>query len=327
MALLLLAAAVVFFWLGWRWRGQKAAAQALALNASVDAESHAAERARHEKEAAQAALLQQIATSNREAAELLEAREHQRHREREILRLAEELRAAKRQTEESEARVIGGASGMTPAPLPPPPAKAVPAPVAKKPAPSPAAPPAVPATKPARPKKPLHADKSPATPVDPQVILATLEAKEHSQQVLVGALNQEREGWQHQVSSLNAKAASDPAGFALASKNLARSESQHAEAMAALKSLHRQASALQRSLAAGAPAAEDDLTQIKGIKAALDQQLRAFGIRTYRQIAQMSADDLQAFSELLAFKNRAHRDEWQRQARELHRAKYGEDAG
>jgi predicted flap endonuclease-1-like 5' DNA nuclease len=39
----------------------------------------------------------------------------------------------------------------------------------------------------------------------------------------------------------------------------------------------------------------------------------------------MSPEDLQSFSELLSFKNRAQRDGWQRQARELHRAKYGAD--
>lgn len=312
MALLLLAAAVVFFSLGWRWRGQKATAQALSLNASVDAEATAAERARLEKEASQSALVKQIAVANREAAELLEARERQRQLEREILRLAEELKSVRRQHEEPTPQPQASAPTEVSQPAPPP---AVSTPQAGLPES---------AAKPSRHKK---ADpKTKAGAPDPRKVLAALEEKEHAQQILVGALNQEREGWEQRVESLSTKAVADPAGFALASKNLARSAVQHTEAIAGLKSLQRQVSALQRSLAASATPDEDDLTRIKGIKAALDQQLRAFGIRTYRQIALMSSDDLLAFSELLAFKNRAQRDEWQRQARDLHRAKYGGDA-
>ena len=49
----------------------------------------------------------------------------------------------------------------------------------------------------------------------------------------------------------------------------------------------------------------------------LSDQLHALGIRTWRQIAEWNDDDLRAFSELLAFKNRATRDHWQEQARLL----------
>ncbi|HYF37220.1 MAG TPA: hypothetical protein VD994_18105 [Prosthecobacter sp.] len=316
MALLLLAAAVVFFWLGWRWRGQKAFLEASRLDASVDAESSTAERALQDKHAAHTALAQHNLAANREAAELREAREHQRNLEREILRLSEELKATRPPppVEAAAPATPPPAVADTPPPepeIPPPPKPAR----TKKSAPAPA--PAVaptPETKPAHPR------------LDPREVLAGLRAKISSQQVLVGALNQEREGWHQRVEALRPKAATDTAGFALTSKNLARSETQYKEAVTLLKNLQKQSAALERTLAAPAPQADDDdLTQIKGIKTALDQQLRAFGIRTYRQIALLSPDDLQAFSELLSFKNRAQRDHWQSQARDLHRAKYGAD--
>lgn len=69
--------------------------------------------------------------------------------------------------------------------------------------------------------------------------------------------------------------------------------------------------------------ADDDLTQIKGIKKVTNEQLRAHGIRTWRQIAGWSDDDMRAFSELLAFKNRATREKWREQARALHEATHG----
>ena len=62
---------------------------------------------------------------------------------------------------------------------------------------------------------------------------------------------------------------------------------------------------------------DDDLTKIKGIKGVLSDQLHALGIRTWKQIAEWNDDDLRAFSELLAFKNRAARDHWQEQAKLL----------
>ena len=89
----------------------------------------------------------------------------------------------------------------------------------------------------------------------------------------------------------------------------------------------RQVRALTRSLALAAEYADqaDDLTRIKGIKGGISQQLHAFGIFTYRQIVAWDAEDMLAFSELLAFKNRLHRDKWQEQARALMEAKYGKE--
>ncbi len=89
----------------------------------------------------------------------------------------------------------------------------------------------------------------------------------------------------------------------------------------------RQVRALKRSLvlAQGHTSQADDLTRIKGIKGGISQQLHAFGIFTYRQIVEWDAEDMLAFSELLAFKNRLHRDKWQEQARTLMDAKYGKE--
>jgi hypothetical protein len=49
----------------------------------------------------------------------------------------------------------------------------------------------------------------------------------------------------------------------------------------------------------------------------LQDQLQAFGIRTFQQIAAWTDDDVEAFSELLSFKDRAKRDQWVKQAQEL----------
>ena len=89
----------------------------------------------------------------------------------------------------------------------------------------------------------------------------------------------------------------------------------------------RQVRALTRSLALAAEHADraDDLTRIKGIKGGISQQLHAFGIFTYRQIVEWDEEDMLAFSELLAFKNRLHRDKWQDQARALMETKYGKE--
>jgi large subunit ribosomal protein L21 len=49
----------------------------------------------------------------------------------------------------------------------------------------------------------------------------------------------------------------------------------------------------------------------------LQEQLHALGIRTFQQIAAWTDDDVEAFSELLSFKDRAKRDQWVKQAQEL----------
>ena len=110
----------------------------------------------------------------------------------------------------------------------------------------------------------------------------------------------------------------DPAGLGLAQKSLARAEADVSAASTSVTHLQHQQTALRHSLEQAATLTqEDDLTRIKGIKAVLRDQLHAFGIRSFQQIAAWSDDDVEAFSELLAFKDRAKRDEWVRQAKEM----------
>lgn len=75
------------------------------------------------------------------------------------------------------------------------------------------------------------------------------------------------------------------------------------------------------------PIRADNLTLIKGVKNVINSQLHAYGIFTFRQIVQWDEEDLQAFSELLSFKQRIWRDKWQDQARHLHESRYGEHLG
>lgn len=99
------------------------------------------------------------------------------------------------------------------------------------------------------------------------------------------------------------------------------------EAAACLQqSLTRHIGALERSRAATPPAdvPSDDLIAIKGIAEKINQTLISHGIRTYRQIAEWTDEDVQAFSELLGFRNRITKERWREQARELFEAKSAE---
>lgn len=167
----------------------------------------------------------------------------------------------------------------------------------RKIAPQPAAPPPPPVAKPAAPPADLF----------PQ--LGTL-----------AALVQERDSWQRRVTALESKTPRDPAGLALARRSLEGSQKRLDEAQSAAAAVESRERVLQKALLQAAqipPESEDDLTRIKGIKKVLRDKLHAHGIRTFRQIAEWTEEDLQAFSEILAFKNRATRDKWQEQARAL----------
>jgi predicted flap endonuclease-1-like 5' DNA nuclease len=62
----------------------------------------------------------------------------------------------------------------------------------------------------------------------------------------------------------------------------------------------------------------DDLKAIQGIGPALERRLNQHGIRFYRQLAEMAADELADISRKLAIApNLAERDGWIRQARNL----------
>ena len=167
----------------------------------------------------------------------------------------------------------------------------------RKTAPQPAAPPPPPVAKPAAPPADLF----------PQ--LGTL-----------ASLVQERDSWQRRVTALESKTPRDPAGLALARRSLEGSQKRLDEAQTAAAAVESRERVLQKALEQAAqlpPGTEDDLTRIKGIKKVLRDKLHAHGIRTFRQIAEWTDEDLHAFSEILAFKNRATRDKWQEQARAL----------
>lgn len=64
--------------------------------------------------------------------------------------------------------------------------------------------------------------------------------------------------------------------------------------------------------------AEDDLEAIRGIGSALAEFLRARGVRTYRQIALWTPEDVEAISrELPGFRDLIARDDWIGSARRL----------
>ena len=89
--------------------------------------------------------------------------------------------------------------------------------------------------------------------------------------------------------------------------------------------------ALANEPAAALPAPEpekDDLKLISGIGPALEGKLNAAGISGYRQLATLSAADIERIeSEVIHFSGRISRDEWISQARELYAKKYGAPAG
>jgi predicted flap endonuclease-1-like 5' DNA nuclease len=329
MALLLTAAAAVFFLLGWRWRGRIAGPVTQAPDpASAAIEPTQSVETGHAPAESPDARLQ---------ADLQEANDHRRNLERELIRVHEELKTARRDAglhqedmmlakaeskrltlanEELEkektrlarevarlqAELAAAESSVT--------SSAEPA----------AAPETAPRSSVRPPKKPRSTPLKAASskPVaDAASTLARLEKDMDARQTLVAALRQEQEDWRRKVASLREKG-TDPAGLGLARKSLERVEEQVGEAAATLLQLQHQQSALRHGLeqAAGLER-EDDLTRIKGIKSVLRDQLHAFGIRSFRQIAEWTEADVEAFSQLLSFKDRAKRDQWVRQAREL----------
>lgn len=113
----------------------------------------------------------------------------------------------------------------------------------------------------------------------------------------------------------------DKAALKAATKQSKDTERRLAQATEGLARKRRQLRAVTRSLAAAAESlTADDLTRIKGIKTILNAKLHDHGIFSYQQIAQWDAEDMLAFGELLAFKNRIVKDGWQEQARALHQA-------
>ncbi|MEC8943008.1 MAG: hypothetical protein VYC95_09760, partial [Verrucomicrobiota bacterium] len=72
-----------------------------------------------------------------------------------------------------------------------------------------------------------------------------------------------------------------------------------------------------------APAEIDDLTRLQGVGEVICGRLHEAGIYTYRQVVEWRAPQVRAISEELKLRDRVRRDGWQKQARVLHREKYG----
>lgn len=67
---------------------------------------------------------------------------------------------------------------------------------------------------------------------------------------------------------------------------------------------------------AAADADADDLTQINGIGPVIAGKLNAQGITSFKQIAELTAEDISRIDEELNFKGRIEREEWVKQAQE-----------
>ena len=232
----------------------------------------------------------------------------------ELTTLRDQLTAATREAQNARTEVAALQQKLAEAP-PPAPAPVV-QPVVEAPALAPA-----PKVEKAAPK-PRATKKKAATSTahNAQEKLSQIETALAPQLSVLAALTQERDDWQRRVTMLESKTPPDLAGLGLARRSLASSAERLSEAQAAVESLQNQHRALHKTLQQTTDLAnqpDDDLTKIKGIKGVLSDQLHALGIRTWRQIAEWNDDDLRAFSELLAFKNRATRDHWQEQARLL----------
>lgn len=73
-----------------------------------------------------------------------------------------------------------------------------------------------------------------------------------------------------------------------------------------------------------APENADDLKKISGVGPALEEKLHGFGVYTYQQIVDWTPENIAAFDQLLSFKGRIERDNWQDQAKTLQSENGGE---
>ena len=72
-----------------------------------------------------------------------------------------------------------------------------------------------------------------------------------------------------------------------------------------------------------APPEVDNLEVINGVGSVLAEKLNSIGVYRFEQIAKWSERNVQEFDELLSFKGRIEREEWIKQAKALHKEKYG----
>lgn len=70
----------------------------------------------------------------------------------------------------------------------------------------------------------------------------------------------------------------------------------------------------------------DDLKLIKGVANVLEGRLHEFGIYRFKQIVHWTESHMEEFSDRLSFSGRIQRDNWQEQAAQFHKEKYGANA-
>jgi len=342
-------------WFGWQWRGSDLQKRIQDLTAQLDGAQKALRRAEVEAPAAPAAeppppqvpndaelqalrddlkaaqneirLQQDAAAKAREAAHALEAESARLLSDMEQLCAAQsstQAELAKAKTELAAARAEHTAAQQALAT-----AEAELAQLRSAPAPE------ADAEAPAKPKRKRSTTAKPkasaakATAAPAAMLgekIAALESQLVAQKAGLGTLTQERDECQRRIHTLEEKTPPDASGLRQARRSLADCEKRLAAASSEIERLETQARVLRRtaeSTAASSSVPDDDLTQIKGIKKIISEQLYTHGIRTWRQIALWNEEELRAFSELLAFKNRATREQWQEQARTLHEAAHG----
>ncbi len=161
---------------------------------------------------------------------------------------------------------------------------------------------------------------------DARQLLARMEAELDEKEQLLTALQRDLDQRQQSLDDLLREEPEATDKHKASRKRIAEAEHRLATALDERDRSRRHVRAVGRSLAIidAHSSRPDNLMLIKGVKTVLNSQLHAYGIFTYRQIAAWDADDMQAFSELLSFKQRITRDKWQEQARQLHEARHGE---
>jgi len=305
--------AAVFGWLGWRWSGSDLKQRIRELEDQLRNLTEAERTAEKERDAAQA----QILTATAEAASIIERREG------ELIRLRDETAKAKEACRTLDAEINRLQAELDTAQEEIANLRSVP-PVET---PVELVGPTAPEGKPKR--KRTAASTKPVTALRGATLeetIAALEDRLFLHESNLADLFQERDAWQGRVSTLESETTADPAGLALAYRSLTDSEQRLLATSAEIERLKSQTAVLKKvgeSAASLDGIPSDDLTRIKGIKNVISDLLHAHGIRTWCQIALWNDDELRAFSELLAFKNRATREKWREQARALHESAHG----
>lgn len=337
--------AAAFAWLGWHWRSTDLRKEVQELKARIDEMQNArsAGEVEHDtlrdKARASEAELRVLRDELKSTQELMrdhqddtaKAQEFSHTLKSELARTIHDLEAARAERDQNAAALAGAhaeierlrsvaQSAPVEAVIP-----AAPIPPSDSPAAAPGG--GTKRTRHATSTAPSKARTTAARHASLQDTLAVVETQLATHEATVTALMQERDDWQRRVTKLEAQPIADPAGLGLAYRSLADSESRLQSANSEIDRLQNQFRVLRKmgeNAEALAGVADDDLTRIKGIKNVISEQLRAHGIRTWRQIASWDDNELRAFSELLAFKNRATREKWKEQARALHESAHGQ---